>query len=268
MNQRQVKVTSSIGERLAQKMSGKVGYRADLHLADYETINPKAARALIGYKASLGKPDSAEIEAFVLKVLGGKIVADLTNARNKADHHVVECVLKVPTRSRPIEDSNRMQTIVAGVRFMDVDLGDVWETESDDDGESKRLVQVSRDNIDDILLARRRAMMSRAGSVTFASIADEDGELDLAKDDYVTAYLSGESKQGVIASVGNDLVKIRLPNGKVVRAAKSAVLRVEAKASRHGSDHIQFLRDFYKEFMAADMVDKLYPPNKSEENLA
>jgi len=258
--------SASIGERLASSMEGKIGHRADLFVSDFQSINKRAANALIGYSESIGKPDASEVEAFVLKYFGGKIVADLTNARNKANYSVIECILKVPVQKLEFEASEKMQPIVAGVRFLDTDLGSIWEAEGDE-GE-KMLVRENKEPIEAILMGRRRRMRSTSGMATFASIANEVGELEIAKDDYVQAYYDGEERQAVIASIGNDTVKIRLNDGKMATVAKNAVLRVTSKTSQHNASHINFLRDFYKQFTSDEIVDKLYPANKSADNLA
>lgn len=261
------KVSSSIGNRLAASLAGKVGHRADLFLSDYEPINRKATKALIGYAENLGKPDTSEVESFVLKQFGGKVVADLTNARNKANFNVVECILKFPEQKRDYDDSKGMQTIVAGTRFMDTELGTIWETEADSDG-NQFLVRNNKEDIGTIMMTRRKAMRSIANCVRFEQVRSEAGDLEFEKDDHVEAFYSNDQRQAIVASIGNDTAKLRLTDGKIITVAKTAILRVIAKTSKHGSEHIAFLRDFYKQFTSDEIVDKLYPPSKSTDNLA
>ena len=254
-------VSDSIGSRLAASLQGKNSFRPDLHVADFQHMTEKAVRALIGYSAALGKPDASEVDAFVIKHFEGKIVADLRNAKNIESCNVVECILKIPSHTRPYSDSKNMRTIVAGTRFLDADLGTVWDTEAS--GDDQCLVRVTKEPIKDILMARRNAMISKANLTTFADVEGERGELQIDKNDYAMAHYNGDQRKCVVASVGNDLVKVVFSDGSMASITKASVIRIEAKNDAGDAKHIKFLRDFYSQFTSQKIVDELYPPSKA-----
>jgi hypothetical protein len=253
-------ITASIGERLASKMRDKVGYRADLHVSDYACVNRATAKVLIGYASHLGKPDSQQLEQFVLKRFEGQVVADIRTARNIPSHSVVECVLAFPAHTLPIEAKDTMTALAGDMAFMDHKFGTVWEVQEAEGG-GKELVRKRDDDIASILDARQRSMRSHAGMVSLADLADARGELQVSVGQTVRYYSDNREKKGVVASIGTGIVRIR-PVGNESRpetVAMESILSVEKVSAAEDKASNAALRDFYLQFMSVDLVDQLYP---------
>lgn len=260
---------SNISNRIAERVASSIGHQArpDLFLSDYKKIGTDTAKVLVGYSSVMGKPKSNDITRFVLSTFEGQLVADLSNARNYTAQSVISCFVKVPQMKLPIEEKNNM-TAISSTTFIDHELHDTWKVCDEESG--KHLVRTSGDDIENILATRYRAMKSHAGLTKLTAIASEQGELQLTKGTLVHAYVQGNTVEALVISAKGNKIRLRTKGGVVSDVPRQAILEV-AKASMAESDEtIDELRDFYKQFMSEDIVDKLYPPrnaNKKTVNL-
>jgi len=252
----------NISNKIAERVASSIGHesRPDLFISDYKTVGSDSAKVLIGYSGVMGKPNSHDINRFVLSTFDGQLIANLTNARNYPSHSVIACFVQTPKISLPIEEKKNM-TAISSTSFIDHELHDTWEVSEEDNG--RCLVRTSGDDIDSILATRYRAMKSHAGLTKLSAIASEQGELQLTKGTVVNAFVKGNTVEAIVISVKGNKVRIRTKSGSVGDVPRQAILEVAQAAITEDDETVEELRDFYKQFMSDEMVDKLYPPRDS-----
>lgn len=208
-------------DRLSEKMSKVVGHRGDMYIADYQPITKKAGKLLIGYAKHLGIISSNDIRAFVIREFEGKALPDLSTARVHKMEGAISLVVKMFQPTKKLEAKEKMLA-VAATMFLDQELGDTWEVK-DKDG-AKFLAKVTKEDLNDIVKARRQRMQIKSSPISLASV---DGGIpaELHNGDKVSYYYDNERQTGVILNVAEADVKIK--NGdKVHTVAKNSVLEV------------------------------------------
>jgi len=224
--------------RMRDKMSSKVGHRADIYLGDYRTINQITAQILIGYDERFGVPTGNHLSEFMVKSFEGKIVPQMATAKVHKDIEAVSVVAEIYRPTRRMDESENM-TCIASTLYVDSDMGETWEVMGDE--EAKYLARVMKDDIGAILQERRNRMTSQyTGKVCLANALSaginqvEDGAL-------VRFYWNGKVLQGEVTQVQEHGVKINAEDGgsfTVPREAVTEILRWSSKTESNLKDSL------------------------------
>lgn len=248
-----MRLSANFGDKVASRLAKDVGYRSDLHLADWRELSTGAAQVLIGYDTRVGTPKREEINAFVVKKFDGELMADVKTAR---DHAIggVSLVVKKTARTLPLSEKDRMKKISATV-FMDTTLNDSWEVK-DRDGK-KVLVRMMQDDISSIISARR-SRMAVSASVSFEKIGK--GELEFTEGDTVAFYSDGSEQTGVVMGFVGAMTSVKTDNG-TIRVPTTSVYEVIEVNAMSDADRKQQIFDYYSKVYgpdyAAQMVEGL-----------
>jgi hypothetical protein len=230
--------------RVREKMVSKVGHRADLHLADFRSINQITAQLLIGYDDRFGVPTGNHLSEFMVKSFEGKVVPQMATARVHKDIEAVSLISEIYRPTRVMADSENM-TCIASTLYVDSDMGETWEVMGDE--ENKFLARVMKDDIGAILNERRKRMVSQyTGKVCLANALSaginqvEDGAL-------VRFYWNGTVLQGEVTQVQEHGVKINADDGGTFTVPREAVTEVLRWSDKTGDNLKQSLSSYFAE---------------------
>lgn len=223
------------------------GIRGDLVIADFQKFDNATAHVLMEYAPNLGRPKGEDIERYFAKTFEGRIVPVMSSVTIKSKAISVVARLNVPTR--PIEDGDdkaKMFPIIAGLMYLDNNLGEHWEVKENEG--KKLLAKVSKDNIDQIIAARRNRMfLTQSPSVSLASVATAReclGEKDIVKvfvggDEMVAAEIMAKVKGGYKVKAQK--------SGKEMTVAAESVMDVMELAARAAPNEAAKLAKYYEE---------------------
>jgi hypothetical protein len=199
------------------------GIRGDLVIADFQKLDSISAHMLMEYSSKLGRPSGDDIERYFAKTFEGKIIPIMASCAIKPQSISIVARLNVPVRA--IEDSQdkaKMTPIIAGMMYLDNQLGDHWEVKEEEDGK-KILSKTSKDNIEQIIANRRNRMfITQTPNVSLASVAV--AREFLGKGDIVKAYHKGHVIPLEILECVKGGFKVKAQTGKEMTIAKEQVL--------------------------------------------
>jgi hypothetical protein len=160
---------SSLASAIETRMNEVSGKRADLYISDVMPLDRDACFALVSYAETLQAPTTADVVEFLGREFDGKVRPVLETAELFPDHAALKIMLARNAPTRPINDVAAMATVVAGARYLDVDLRDTWDVRVGQDGQ-KYLQRVSDDDVSAMVRDRqaRLGAHSTAGVLTIA----------------------------------------------------------------------------------------------------
>lgn len=222
------------------------GVRGDLVIADFQKYDNRTAHVLMEYAPNLGKPTGEDIERYFAKTFEGRIVPIMSSCSIKTKAVSIVAKLNVPTR--PIEDASdktKMFPIIAGLMYLDNSLGEHWEVKEDEG--KKTLAKVSKDNIDQIIAARRNRMfITQSPSVSLASLAtvrELVGERDTVKVFNGEELIAAE----VIAKIKGGYKLKAIKSGKEMTVASDQVLDLMSQAADKAPNEAAKLAKYYED---------------------
>ena len=243
---------------LSSKMNQTIGSRADMHIEDSEAIDNDSCRIMVAYANHIGQVTADQLEEFVIREFGGKLIPNMATAQNFSELGRVMVVVSRANVTRPLEDAEHMHKVVAGAVYMDTTLGDTWEVMQSADG--SYLQRVSSDNIHQIVSERRRRMgIAGQQPVTIATaMASYGGTLEVAPGDTVSVlYKNANHTNCTVASVGDSTVTVRIPNVGVATVSNKAVYQIEAMSPARISEMERKLNDYYKQVYGPEYAKML-----------
>jgi hypothetical protein len=220
------------------------GVRGDLSIADFQKLPGGDVHVLMAYSEKVGRPTGDDIERYFSKFYEGRIVPIMATCRIKPNS--VSVVAKLNTPTRPIEDSQdkgKMTPIIAGMMYLDNQLHDHWEVK--DEGGKKILAKNSKENVEQIIAARRNRMFVTETPQVSLSALSSVKDL-LAPEAKVAVYLGG----GVlvpftISAAVKGGFKGKLEDGKEVVVAKEQVMDVMQQAEKNAPNEDAKLVDYF-----------------------
>lgn len=223
-------IQQSIASRLADKVSKNVGHRVDMSISDYYQLNSTSARFMLEYENK--HPTSEEVTDFFIRKFGGKVTPDMSTAKVIQKESVIVVVANIVNYHRPVDDSKKMKTVIAGYQYFDEALQETWEVK--DVNGHKVLARKLRDDITSIVEARRKAMMNKSTNKTFASLKATSALVRsislVGVGDIVKAYHNGKQYDNCeVTKVGADTAELKTSAGNL-KVDKSQILEVVAKS--------------------------------------
>jgi hypothetical protein len=232
-------------ERLYSKImaSYATGVRGDLDIADFQKLDTATAHVLLEFEPSIGKPNSDDIERYFGKMFEGKIVPVMSTASIKPMCVSIIAKLNVPTRAfEESEDKAKMTAVVAGMMYLDNQLGDVWQVKQDAEGK-KVLAKESKENIDQIIAARRNRMfITKSSTVSLASVAAAKSHLGAGC--VVKAWHNGKMQQFEIMAAGIGGFKAKDEAGKEVMLASEGIVDLKKMADEAPNEDAKLMKYF------------------------
>jgi hypothetical protein len=221
------------------------GVRGDLDIADFQKLDAVSAHVLIEYEPKLGRPKGDDIERFFAKTFEGKIMPVMASCSIKPTSVSIVAKLNVPTREMSeAQDKSKMTPVIAGMMYLDNALGDHWEVK-DQDGK-KVLAKIGKENIEQIIAARRNRMfVTETPSVSLASVAIAKEMIGAG--DLVKAYFKGEVQPLEITASIKGGFKAKTKEGKEAVIAKEAVLDLQAQAAEKAPNESAKLQKYFEE---------------------
>jgi hypothetical protein len=230
--------------RLREKMTSKVGHRADLYLGDFRSINKITAQLLIGYDDRFGVPTGNHISEFMVKSFEGKVVPQMATAKVHNDIEAISVVAEIYRPTRRMDEAENM-TCIASTLYVDSDMGETWEVMGDET--SKFLARVMKDDIGAILNERRKRMASQfTGDVCLAN-ALSAGINQVEEGALVRFYWNAKVLQGEVTQVMENGVRINAEDGGTFTVPREAVTEVLRWSDKTESNLKEKLGQYFSE---------------------
>lgn len=204
------------------------GVRGDLDIADFQKLDQISAHLLLEFEPSIGRPSADDIERYFAKTFEGRIQPVMSSASIKPTCVSIIAQLNIPTR--PIEDSEdkaKMTAVMAGMMYLDNQLGDVWQVK-DQEGK-KVLAKEAKENIDQIIAARRNRMfVTKSSSVSLASVATARELIPMGSK--VKAWHQGKIQTVELVAAVSGGFKVKNAEGKESVCAKEGIIDLQEMA--------------------------------------
>lgn len=242
---------------LTDKISKKVGHRVDLYLSDYNAITASSGHFLLSYNEKA--PTTEEISEFFIRHFNAKITANLATARVHKNKNAVSVVAELLQVTKPIEDAEKMTSVIASYSYLDATLDELWEVKEKNG--QKVLQRKIKDDISKIVSARRNLMMdtSTAGNLTFAHVAEASGLSRylsiMEKGDTVRVYHDGQVQEGVVSAASDDTIKVKV-GSKSISVARQAVLEIVSKSAKVDNAEKKQVEDYFADAYGSDKYAK------------
>jgi hypothetical protein len=224
-NEAKAERNGSLFNAIERRMNEVTGRRADMYVSDVMALDRDACFALLSFAEMQAPPTTADVIDFVSREFGGKIRPVLETAALYPEHAAIKLMLARYAPTRPLDDTAEMVTVVAGARYLDVDMRDTWDVQAGPDGK-KFLRRVSDDDVAEVVRARQARMgaPSTAGVLTVATALGA-GVSTAETGDIVRCFFQGNMYPDCTvqkALAGNKL-SVQIPHVGVVTVAREAV---------------------------------------------
>ncbi len=242
-------------DRLSEKMETNVGYRGDIHIADYRPLSKRAGVLLVGYSSGLPSINSDDLSKFILRTFDGKAIPDMVTAKLHKLDNAVSVVIKQYQPTKKLEAKKQMVTL-ASTMFLDTDLGETWE-QKEKDG-VKFLARLEKEQLDDIVSARRDRMQVKASNLTLASIGS-GVPVSFREGDSITYYKDGCRREGQILGIYDSGIKVQAKEGRVHAITVDEILDVNDVSPTEKKKLDKNMRDYYQTIFGEDYAKLLTP---------
>ena len=236
-------MTAAIDERL----NDVAGSRADLFISDSLALDQDTVYAMLTYAAGLPAPTSSDIVEFVGREFEGRVTPVLATARHFVDHNSICVMLAKYAPSRPLQDSAAMHTVVAGARYLDVEMRDTWDVSTSPDGQ-KFLRRTSDDDVAK-MVADRKIRMADAGT-QYLTVANALGAgLTMADvGDIVRCYHAGSvySDCEIKSVVAHNRLSVKIPHVGVMTIDRAQVVEVQCASKAKTGEMKKKLAEYFK----------------------
>ncbi len=249
---------SALDARL-QEVSGE---RADLYISDVLPLDPSTCYAMINYGAGLPPVTTANLVDFIGRSFDGKVRPVLETAKHYPDHNAVAVMLATYQPTRPLSDCATMHAVVAGARYLDVEMRDTWDVAVNPEG-VKFLRRTADDDVSK-MVADRKQRIAQAGVKQFALANALGAGVTMADTgDTIRCYWQGSVYSD--CTVKNVLdagrLTVQIPSVGNVTVAREAVVEIQASAKKNMGQMKSKLAEYYKKALP----DKKYASELTKE---
>lgn len=194
--------------------------RFDFSIMDYKKVD-KGVKLAIAFNLRMGKPTKSEVQAFFAEKLEG-LSPVCETALTKDDCLTVFASYK--ENIRPIQESKKMIPVVAGLNFLDSDMGSVWEVTQENN--QQVLKQIHKFDIGEYVKERMKRMSQvKAQYQVTATMPDT-----LMAGDKVKYYFDNAQHDGVISKIKEDEVTLKKPDATEIVLSKDNIFKVTEPA--------------------------------------
>lgn len=242
-----------IADKFRKAQAAQVGYRGDLHLADYRKLTKRTAQVLIAFDKGCTVPSKQDVHTFVAKSFGSAVLPMLKTAEYHSGASAVSVVVCQNTETRPLEDSKDMHETILSTQYQDTRTAEVWNVEEVDG--AKVLIRQSDDDIEAILKARKHL---KTATVSFSEIRTA-GVAHMDSGDLVEFYDRDSLYKGIVhrivKSVTGDRVVVE-QDGEMKDVPIESVMKVIPSDVSLQSQQ-QILYDYYKKIYGEEYAKQL-----------
>lgn len=233
--------------KVDEQLNEAYGQRADLFISDVQALDSDSCYALINYAQGLPAPTTAAVIEFVGREFDGKVRPVLETARNFVDHNAVLVMLAKYRPTRKFDDVAEMHTIVAGARYLDVEMKQTWDVAVSPEG-VKYLRRCNDDDVSKMVSERRQRMSATAGvaELTVAR-AVGSGVSTAGEGDIVRLYWEGSIYSDCeVKSVQKDnRLSVKIPKVGSVTVARESIVEIQAISKGKAADMKSKLKSYW-----------------------
>ncbi len=248
---------------LDERMNEVSGARADLHISDCQPLDRESCYALINWAPGLPAPTTVEVVDFIGRTFDGKVRPVPETAKAFVDHQAILMMLAKYQPTRPINDVATMHTVVAGARYLDVEMRDTWDVAATPEG-TKYLRRVTDDDVSK-MVAERRSRMAVAGMAQLTVAKALTGGVSAADaGDIVRCYFQGSvySDCEVKSLQAGNRLSVKVPGVGTVTVAREAILEIQAISKSKANEIKKKNNEYYKKAFgdpkyAGDLTNEL-----------
>lgn len=219
---------SRVYKSLEKKVNADLGHRPDLSLCDCRNINKTTAHFMVEYDGAT--PKASDISEFFLKTFDSKITPCMATAKVYAHKKAVTIIGQMLNLTKPIDEVKKgnLKPVIAGALYIDAPLDDMWEVKESEG--SKVLVRKVKENIMDIVEARKSAMMNSYSNKCFASLANFNSNKLVENGDIVSIFHNdlGKVVDAVVVAITNKDLKVKYEGG-MFPVQPGEILEVKSK---------------------------------------
>lgn len=238
---------SSLANAIETRLNEVSGKRADMYISDVMPLDRDTCFALVSYAETLTAPTTADVVEFVGREFGGKVRPVLETAQLYPAHAALKIMLARFAPTRPITDVAEMATVVAGARYLDVELRDTWDVQVGPEGQ-KFLKRVSDDDVAAMVKERqaRLGAPSTAGTLTIAGALGAGVGIAEAGD-IVRCFYQGSVYPDctVKKTLADNQLSVQIPNVGPVTVAREAV-EIQAISKQKAGQLKSKLSEYYQ----------------------
>jgi len=257
----------ALGERLEKDY----GCRADMYISDVSRLDNDSCYAMLSYAPGLPVPTTEQVIDFIGAQFNGKVRPVLETAKAFPDHSSVLLMLAKYQQTRKIDDVTAMIPVVAGARYLDVEMKDTWDVMVTPDGK-KYLRRCSDDDVSGMVADRKQRMDVTAGVAEFTiARAVGSGSVHADVGDTVRCYWQGSvypDCEVKSVTAGGTRLSVNIPNIGSVTVAREAVVEVQAISKDRANQMKNKLAEYYKKALpdagyAKELTDELVDEGSS-----
>lgn len=233
--------------KIDEQLNEAYGGRADLFISDVQSLDRDSCYALINYAQGLPAPTTDHVVEFIGREFGGKVRPVLETARSFVDHNSVLVMLAKYQPTRKIDDVANMHSVIAGARYLDVEMKDTWDVSTTPDG-VKYLRRVNDDDVSRMVSERKQRMAVAGVAELTVAKALGSGACNADTGDIVRCYYQGSvySDCEVKSVQADNRLTIKIPNVGNVTVAREAIVEVQAISKGKAGELKSKLSEYYK----------------------
>lgn len=235
--------------------------RSDMYVADVQAIDNTKCKVLVAYKATEAAPTLAQLEDFFDRTFSNRVVAQTSSAQVHADTGAISVLatLNVPTRA--YSDINDLVRISSNT-FMDEKTQNLWQVV--DTGSVKYLSRQGKEDISEIVEARRAKNVSRAASFSQVKTA---APIALAGDQVKFMSAQNVILMGEVSSI-SDVKAVIKANGASHSVDRHSILQIVERGGSNLKSHKMDLNDYFtKAFGDAGFAKELTKETTQDDGL-
>jgi len=248
--------TSNFNDRFKNKMNHLS--RSDFCLADFKVIGHERAICSMLYDIQVGNPKKQEIVGWFEKNIP-EVTANVDSAKLYKKKGAFTVFVGMKTETMPVTAAaeNGLTEIVAGLRFINQDMGEAWNVDKDMNGVPV-LTKVVDEDMDLILQERKKRMATAKTILTTASVDQVVGNLtDVHPGDEVQVFYNDKQVKGKVTKVDPVLKTVQVDaEGENIMVSSYAVTKIYSqKAVENANQSKQ--ENYYKTLFGPDYGEKL-----------
>ncbi len=224
--------------------------RLDLAVADVRTVDKNTVKLAVSYLNNFGIPTKTQMNEF-FDIHLKELKANMDSIYKVKGQDVVVLLASLKPVIRPASDISKLKTVVAGLKFLDSELGEFWES-TKQDGQLV-LQQVIKQDV--AALVKERA--NRMGRAT--AEFEINAAVNVVPGDRVKAWDHNHSFEGTVKKVEKNKVLINV-DGRDQEFDIHGVYKIFEKAPSFEKQETNKLQDYYTQVFgpsyAKNMVKK------------
>lgn len=249
--------TQRISAKFQQKLGKLSAQRPDLKFCDHTDMGNGVARVLLAWDVLRGEPTVRDVEGFIWTTFGGKMAPKMGTARIHGKEKCIEMLVEALRDTLPMDAAvqRKMAVLIPGKTYVDKDRT-TWEVRQAEDG-TPYLVRKSEEDIDSILMERRKHAAASASLPKFRKLAKTAGYATAQPGDTVEFYHGTDRLQGQLKTVSKDNKATVSAGGTTFTIDRQAITRVVQHSEAYLNERKNRMNEYYRNVLGPELADKL-----------